>query len=69
VHVGATFPLEEAAAAHRALEAGKVVGKAVLIIWSWRPDLALERRRPGGIPGPTCGFGLCRQGLEPRTVA
>jgi NADPH:quinone reductase len=32
VHVGATFPLEEAAAAHRALEAGKVVGKAVLII-------------------------------------
>ena len=32
VHVGATFPLEEAAVAHRALEAGKVFGKAVLII-------------------------------------
>jgi NADPH:quinone reductase-like Zn-dependent oxidoreductase len=28
----ATFPLEQAAAAHRALEAGKVFGKAVLII-------------------------------------
>jgi NADPH2:quinone reductase len=30
VHVGATFPLEQAADAHRALEAGDVVGKAVL---------------------------------------
>jgi len=28
--VGATFPLEQAAAAHRALEAGEVVGKGVL---------------------------------------
>jgi NADPH2:quinone reductase len=28
--VGATFPLERAADAHRALEAGEVVGKAVL---------------------------------------
>jgi NADPH2:quinone reductase len=32
VHVGATFPLEEAAAAHRALEAGQVLGKAVLVV-------------------------------------
>lgn len=32
VQVGATFPLERAADAHRALEAGKVVGKAVLTI-------------------------------------
>jgi NADPH2:quinone reductase len=30
VEVGATFPLERAADAHRALEAGEVVGKAVL---------------------------------------
>jgi NADPH:quinone reductase len=30
VVVGATFPLEQAADAHRALEAGEVVGKAVL---------------------------------------
>jgi len=32
VHVGATFPLEGAAAAQRALEAGQVLGKAVLTI-------------------------------------
>jgi len=32
VHVGATFPLERAADAHRALEAGSVIGKAVLEI-------------------------------------
>jgi NADPH:quinone reductase len=32
VQVGATFPLEEAAAAHQALEAGEVLGKAVLTI-------------------------------------
>jgi len=30
VQVGATFPLEQAAEAHRALEAGEVIGKAVL---------------------------------------
>jgi NADPH:quinone reductase-like Zn-dependent oxidoreductase len=30
VAVGATFPLERAADAHRALEAGQVLGKAVL---------------------------------------
>lgn len=30
VEVGATFPLEQAADAHRALEAGQVMGKAVL---------------------------------------
>jgi NADPH:quinone reductase-like Zn-dependent oxidoreductase len=30
VEVGATFPLERAADAHRALEAGQVTGKAVL---------------------------------------
>ncbi len=30
IAVGATFPLERVADAHRALEAGKVVGKAVL---------------------------------------
>ncbi len=30
VHVGATFPLERAADAHRALEAGQVIGKTVL---------------------------------------
>ena len=30
VQVGAAFPLEQAAAAHRALEAGQVLGKAVL---------------------------------------
>jgi NADPH:quinone reductase len=30
VVVGATFPLEQAAQAHRALEAGQVIGKAVL---------------------------------------
>jgi NADPH:quinone reductase len=30
VQVGATFPLEQAADAHRALEAGTVLGKAVL---------------------------------------
>ena len=30
VEVGATFPLEHAADAHRALEAGQVIGKAVL---------------------------------------
>ncbi len=30
VHVGATFPLERAADAHRALEAGQVIGKVVL---------------------------------------
>lgn len=29
-HVGATFPLERAADAHRALEAGQVIGKVVL---------------------------------------
>jgi NADPH:quinone reductase len=32
VQVGATFPLDHAADAHRALEAGKVLGKAVLKI-------------------------------------
>jgi NADPH:quinone reductase len=32
VEVGATFPLERAADAHRALEAGQVIGKAVLTI-------------------------------------
>jgi NADPH:quinone reductase len=32
VHVGAMFPLEQAAEAHRALEAGQVMGKAVLIM-------------------------------------
>ena len=32
VQVGATFPLERAADAHRALEAGQVTGKAVLTI-------------------------------------
>jgi NADPH:quinone reductase len=32
VEVGATFPLREAAQAHRALEAGQVTGKAVLTI-------------------------------------
>jgi NADPH:quinone reductase len=32
VQVGATFPLERAADAHRALEAGQVMGKAVLIM-------------------------------------
>jgi hypothetical protein len=30
--VGAEFPLAEAADAHRALEAGRVLGKAVLIM-------------------------------------
>ncbi len=30
VEVGATFPLEQAADAHRALEAGQVMGKTVL---------------------------------------
>jgi NADPH:quinone reductase len=30
VEVGATFPLEDAAGAHRALEAGQITGKAVL---------------------------------------
>jgi NADPH:quinone reductase len=30
VLVGATFPLEQAADAHRALEAGQVIGKVVL---------------------------------------
>ena len=30
VHAGATFPLERAADAHRALEAGQVTGKTVL---------------------------------------
>jgi NADPH:quinone reductase len=30
VQVGATFPLEDAADAHRALEAGRILGKAVL---------------------------------------
>ena len=32
VVVGATFPLEQAADAHRALESGEVVGKAVLMM-------------------------------------
>ncbi len=32
VQVGATFPLERAADAHRALESGQVIGKAVLIM-------------------------------------
>jgi NADPH2:quinone reductase len=32
VQVGATFPLDRAADAHRALEAGQVLGKAVLKI-------------------------------------
>jgi NADPH:quinone reductase len=32
VEVGATFPLGHAADAHRALEAGEVIGKAVLTI-------------------------------------
>jgi NADPH2:quinone reductase len=32
VQVGATFPLERAADAHRALEAGRVLGKAVLTV-------------------------------------
>jgi NADPH2:quinone reductase len=34
VQVGATFPLEQAADAHRALEAGKILGKAVLTMGS-----------------------------------
>jgi NADPH2:quinone reductase len=34
VQVGATFPLEQAAQAHQALEAGQVTGKAVLTIES-----------------------------------
>jgi NADPH:quinone reductase len=32
VQVGATFPLEEAAQAHRAVEAGQVIGKTVLLM-------------------------------------
>ena len=32
IQVGATFPLERAADAHRALEAGEVIGKAVLVM-------------------------------------
>jgi NADPH:quinone reductase len=32
VVVGATFPLAEAASAHRAAEGGKVIGKTVLLI-------------------------------------
>ncbi len=32
VQVGATFPLEQAADAHRALQAGRVTGKAVLLL-------------------------------------
>jgi NADPH2:quinone reductase len=32
VQVGATFPLAQAADAHRALEAGQVTGKAVLVM-------------------------------------
>ena len=41
VQVGASFPLERAADAHRALEAGQVLGKAVLTMdaqpsWSRR---------------------------------
>ena len=32
VVVGATYPLAEAADAHRAVEAGKVIGKTVLIM-------------------------------------
>jgi NADPH2:quinone reductase len=32
IQVGATFPLERAADAHRALEAGEVIGKAVLMM-------------------------------------
>ena len=32
VEVGATFPLDQAAGAHRALEAGQVTGKAVLLM-------------------------------------
>jgi len=32
VHVGATFPLDQVADAHRRLEAGQVTGKAVLLI-------------------------------------
>jgi len=34
IQVGATFPLERAADAHRALEAGQVTGKAVLTMGS-----------------------------------
>ena len=34
VHVGATFPLERAADAHRALEAGQIIGKTVLTMES-----------------------------------
>jgi NADPH:quinone reductase-like Zn-dependent oxidoreductase len=37
VQVGAVFPLESAADAHRALEAGQVTGKAVLTM-----DASLE---------------------------
>jgi NADPH2:quinone reductase len=32
VHVGAVFPLAEAAQAHRAVEAGQVIGKTVLVM-------------------------------------
>lgn len=32
IEVGATFPLEQAAEAHRALQAGEVIGKAVLTV-------------------------------------
>jgi NADPH:quinone reductase len=32
VHVGAVFPLTEAAQAHRAVEAGQVIGKTVLVM-------------------------------------
>jgi hypothetical protein len=52
LHIGATFPLTEAAAVLRLVAAGKAIGKVVLEVEPLHPDAAGHRHKDeGGING------------------